>query len=88
MKDFEIITEAKRTHPTLKGFTKGYIVKYDGDLYFVHTPDDGVTIDDCQFWTLDVEKHWCIEDYDADFYNYYEVDSILRPLVLEVSNDD
>ena len=82
MREFDIIKAAKRTKPN-RGFTDGYIVKYDGELYFIHTPDEGISLNECVFWTHDIEKHWCIDEYDPNFYQYYEIEGILRPLVLE-----
>ena len=83
MKDFEIIKAAKRSHPTLRDLTDGYIVKYDGEIFFIHTPGDGISIEECTIWAFDIEKHWCIEEYDPEFYTYYEVDGFMHPLALE-----
>lgn len=81
--DFEILIEAYQAHPTLKGWDKGHIARYDGDLYFVFDPDQKNDINDCEYWTLDVEKKFAIYDIDTEFYRYYHTDRILSPINFE-----
>lgn len=82
MRDFEILKAARKS-TAHSGSVEGYIVKYEGDLYFIYNPDDGLTIDDCELWSHDIESRWCIDEYDPDD-RYYEIEGILRPLSLDV----
>lgn len=79
LRDFEVIKAAQRSHCS----ESGYIVRYDGDLYFIYN-DKGLRINKCVFWTHDIERGWSVEDYDPEFYSYYEIEGVLRPLELEV----
>jgi hypothetical protein len=81
-RDFEIVKRALRGHPTIRGLTEGHIVRYEGELFFVYESDENVNIEECDSWRFDIEKKFCFEDYDPDFYHYYEADSILVPLSL------
>lgn len=83
MKDFEILTEALQASHNSKLMDKGHIVRYDGDLYFVFDPDNKHDINDCEFWTFDVEKHFCIYDVDTDFYKYYRTDKFLETINID-----
>lgn len=76
MRDFEILKAAR------KGSDEGYIVKYNGDIYFIYDPDDILDIDDFDFWSQ-IERRWCFDEYDPDD-RYYEIEGILRPLILDV----
>lgn len=81
MADFTILTSARRIHPQLRGSEEGFIVKYDGDLFFVFDPDEGYDIYSCEYWTLDIERHFCFEDVDTEFFKYKSLD--YKPLDVE-----
>ena len=75
MKDFKVITKAFQSSPLrVGGWDEGYIVEYEGELYFINHPDEGYTIDNSDFWTHDIERHWCFNEVDTDFYTYYRLD--------------
>ena len=78
--DFEILIEAIQVRH--KSSDKGYIVRYDGDLYFVCDPNNKHDINECEYWTFDVEKHFCIYDVDTEFYRYYRTDKALEQIDL------
>ncbi len=82
MADFKILTSARRIHPTFVNSDEGHIVQYDGELFFVWNPDDGYDIHSCDFWTLDIEKHFCFEEIDTEFYRYKTLD--YKPLEIEL----
>lgn len=76
MRDFTIIAKAERYKRGSKYVDEGYIVEYAGDKYFIFDGDDGRTIDDCEFWTLDIERHWCFCDLNVnDGYTYFSEDN-------------
>ena len=84
MRDFEVLTKARRAHYKLKRIDDGWIVKYDGDLYFVYEPDEKFNdIEECTFWTFDIERHWIFEEVDEETYHYYESQGFLRKLNLD-----
>lgn len=67
MQDYTIVMDARRFSKNSVRSTEGLIIKYDGELFFIH---DG----DCEldgFW-MTIERHWCYEEIDADddFYTY------------------
>lgn len=79
--NFKILTSARRIHPQRSHTDEGHIVEYDGDLFFVFEPDEGYDIHTCEYWTLDVENHFCVDEVDTDFYRYKTLDN--KPLNME-----
>lgn len=79
--DFELVKEARQFNPRLGFSEEGYIVKYEGDLYFIYLPAKGYSIENSTSWLFDIERHWCFNDYDPDYYTYF--DKHHNPLVLD-----
>lgn len=84
MRDFEILKAANRFPKSRKGMEEGFLVKYNGDIYFICNPDEGMSIEECESWAFDIESRWCIDEYDTETHSYYETEGILRPLILDV----
>ena len=82
MKHFEILKPAYRSNGSGFAWDKGYLVKYDGDIYFVYDPNNRMNIEDCEFW-FQIERNWCIDEYDPED-SYFEADTILHPLKLDI----
>lgn len=68
-KEFKVIIKARRYNPNSNvSSTEGYIVEYEGEFFFIHTPDDGYDLDnpECWSWRFDIERHWCFEEVDFE----------------------
>ena len=73
-KDFKIIQEAIRYQDSLLSGTEGYIVEYEDELYFVHKEKDiDIYSDEIWTWTFDIERKFCVDEIDEDFYRYYDL---------------
>lgn len=69
--NYEILCEARKIPHSNRPSTVGYLCRYDGDIHFVHTPDERYDdIYNTDFWS-DIERHWCIDDYNPE-NNYYK----------------
>lgn len=72
-KEFKIIQEARKYDDLTINGTDGYIIEYEGDLYFVYKEKDiDIYSDDVWSWVFDVERKFCFEEVDEDSYRYYD----------------
>lgn len=71
LRDFIVIAEVEQYDRIYSTWREGYIVKYENELYFICEPDNGMSIDECMFWTLDIERHWWFNEVDTNDYIYY-----------------
>lgn len=78
--EFEIIKPAHRSTGSGCAWDEGYLVKYDGDIYFVYDPNNRLNIKDYDFW-FQIERAFCVDEYDPED-RYYEADGFCRRLVL------
>ena len=86
MREFEILKAAQCAHRSRRGIQEGYLIRYNGEVYFVYDPDHRQNIEDCELW-CEIERNWCFDEYDPETYSYYEANGILRPLDLEVFDE-
>lgn len=76
-KVFKIIQEATRYQDSLISGTEGYLVEWEGDLYFVHKEKDfDIYSDEIWSWAFDIERKFCVDDIDEEFYRYYDLKKI------------
>lgn len=69
-RDYEIIAHADRSLPNVKWLDEGWLVRYNGDLFFVETDADITDIDWCD-WSS-IENKFIPDEIDAaDEYTYY-----------------
>lgn len=79
--DFEVLATALRGKSSYSD--PGYIVRYDGELYFVLTGEkrkDDIRY--CKEWR-DVERRLCFEEIDTEVYRYYSAEDVMREIDFE-----
>ena len=73
MKEFKIIQEVRRYDDLTTNGIDGYIVEYENELYFVHKNKDyDIYSDEIWSWCLDIERKFCFDEINEDFYRYYD----------------
>lgn len=77
-KEFRILTKAEMSYLKKGELEKGYIIEYEGELYFII--EDGISIYDENIWLWrDIERYFIYYEVE-DCHNYYQPEGILRKL--------
>jgi len=71
-RDFEVIRHAYRSSPKSRVMDEGYIIRHDGELFFVTISNNDRDFEDCIFWS-ELERYYVYDELETDFYTYFDI---------------